>query len=1106
MQRALTLAAVLALGGIVSTGLAGNSARIWEEAITLPTYKVAPPDPSPRFYSGRTYQGAKATFYPYPVSDQMTEVRENQNYQAVYLENPYIKMSVLPEIGGRIFTAVDKSNGYDFFYRQHVIKPALIGMLGAWISGGVEWNIPHHHRASSFMPVDYKLEEDADGGKTVWVGETELRHRMKWMVGLTLRPDRSYIEMTVKLFNRTPEAQAFLFWINPAVHANTNYQVLFPPSTEWAVQHSKPEFASWPVARQVYGGTDYTRGVDISWWKNHPSPVSFFAWDSREDFFGGYDHGRRAGVAQIANHHVSPGKKFFEWGNGPEGEMWTKILSDEDGPYLELMAGSYSDNQPDYSWVQPCEVKVFKHYWYPIRELGGLKNANTEAALNLEVSGRTARVAFNATTAHERARAILRAGDQVLLDRQIRISPAEPFAAEVPLPEGITGEQLRASLLGRDNAELISWQPAAKANSPMPQPVKRPVAPREIASAEELYLTGLRIEQLYSPSFDPVPYYQEAIRRDPGDHRANTALGALYCRQGRYEEAEPVLRAAVERVTGNYIRSKDCEAQYYLGVALRAQGRLEAARDAFYRSIWSQAWKAAGYTALAELASLKGNYKEAVELADRALENGALNTKVIELKASLLRRLKRPAEAAELVREIGRIDPLNARALNEQSLLAKGARSGKALRNLTTALRGEVNSYLELAVDYANCGLWPEAIGVLTVFVDQAPDKARMNPLVYYYRGYFNHQFGHADAARDDLRTASGLPAEFCFPFQFEAERVLRHAMEKNPGDARAPYYLGNLLYDNQPLKAIAAWERAVELDGRFAMAQRNLGLARSQTQKDVPAATACLEKAIALDPQNPRFYHELDVLYEAGGAAVSKRLEVLNRNPEVAARRDDVVTRRIALLTASGKAEEALKILRERHFHNWEGSSALHDIYVDACLRAGRDRLTANQPDAALKDFLAALDYPANQEVGKARREQRTAQIYYHIGLAREASGIREEAAAAFKTAAEAREGAPSEGQYYKALALRKTGRNDDAEKLFAGLEKHGLAELQRESEAVDYFAKFGEKRAERIRLAQARFLAGLGCLGLGKAREAESQFKQALELHPALSGVPGR
>jgi hypothetical protein len=233
-----------------ATGLVAAPAEVslWETNLVIPTYRAAPPDPNPRFYQGRTYQGARATFYPYPVSDRLTDAREDQTYRAVFLENQYVQLSVLPELGGRIFSAVDKSNQYDFFYRQHVIKPALIGMLGAWISGGVEWNVPHHHRASSFMPVDHALESHADGSKTLWVGEIELRHRLKWSVGLTLYPDRSYIEMSVRLANRTPFAHSFLFWINPAVHANTNYQVVFPPRTAFAVQHGKPEFVHWPSA------------------------------------------------------------------------------------------------------------------------------------------------------------------------------------------------------------------------------------------------------------------------------------------------------------------------------------------------------------------------------------------------------------------------------------------------------------------------------------------------------------------------------------------------------------------------------------------------------------------------------------------------------------------------------------------------------------------------------------------------------------------------------------------------------------------------------------------------------------------------------------------
>ncbi|GAG97516.1 unnamed protein product, partial [marine sediment metagenome] len=271
------------------------------------------------------------------------------------------------------FSALDKTNDYDFFYRQNVIKPALIGMLGAWISGGVEWNFPHHHRATSFMPVDYALTENPDGSKTIWVGEVEIRHRTKWIIGLTLYPDRSYLEATVKLFNRTPLAQSMLYWANVAVHATEDYQIIFPPGTDYATFHGKNQFSRWPVSTEVFNRVDYTEGVDISWYKNHPAPTSFFAWNCEEDFSAGYDHGKKAGVVHVADHHIAPGKKFWTWGTGSQGQTWEKILTDSDGPYIELMVGAYSDNQPDYSWLQPYEVRVVKQHWFPLREIRGVK-------------------------------------------------------------------------------------------------------------------------------------------------------------------------------------------------------------------------------------------------------------------------------------------------------------------------------------------------------------------------------------------------------------------------------------------------------------------------------------------------------------------------------------------------------------------------------------------------------------------------------------------------------------------------------------------------------------------------------------------------------------
>jgi len=346
----LSLAALLLIGSPAFAAAGAQTAstvKVWEQDTVIPTYLAGAPEPNPMFYFGRQSQGAEGRVYPYPLYDTLTNKKADKTYKMVYLENEYIRIGVLPEVGGRIFEGVDKTNNYDFFYRQHVIKPALIGLIGAWISGGIEWNIPHHHRASTFIPVQYSVEENADGSKTVWVGELEVRHRMRWAVGYTLRPGKALLEASLRILNRTPAVNTMLCFANVAVHVNENYQVIFPPGTQYGTHHSKREFTTWPVSTGRYGGWDFSKGVDVSWFKNHVSSNSIFALNYEDDFLAGYDHGKQAGLMSVADHNVVPGKKLWTWGNGPRGRMWDHILTDQDGPCIELMVGAYSGNQPD---------------------------------------------------------------------------------------------------------------------------------------------------------------------------------------------------------------------------------------------------------------------------------------------------------------------------------------------------------------------------------------------------------------------------------------------------------------------------------------------------------------------------------------------------------------------------------------------------------------------------------------------------------------------------------------------------------------------------------------------------------------------------------------
>jgi hypothetical protein len=220
-----------------------------------------------------------------------------------------------------------------------VIKPALVGLAGPWLSGGIEFNWPQHHRPGTYCPVDYAITANRDGSRTLWLSEIEPMWHLKGTLGLTLFPGRALLEIQIRLFNPTRLPQSFHLWTNPAVHVNERYQSVFPPDVRAVYDHGKRDSSAFPIARGEYYKVDYSRGVDISWYKNLPVPTSFMAARSDYDFIGGYDHGRRAGVLHVADHHFVPGKKQWVWGCGDFGRAWDRNLTDGDGPYAELMCG-----------------------------------------------------------------------------------------------------------------------------------------------------------------------------------------------------------------------------------------------------------------------------------------------------------------------------------------------------------------------------------------------------------------------------------------------------------------------------------------------------------------------------------------------------------------------------------------------------------------------------------------------------------------------------------------------------------------------------------------------------------------------------------------------
>ena len=879
-------------------------------------------------------------------------------------------------------------------------------------------------------------------------------------------------------------------------------RVIFPPSVQVATYHSKIDFTSWPIAQGRYRGFDYT-GRDISWWKNSPVSNSFFAWHLQEDFMGGYDHGRQAGVVHVGNHHVVCGAKLWEWGTGTVGRAWDKILTDADGPYAELMVGAFSDNQPDYSWIKPHEVKTFKQYWYPIHDIGGFKKANLQAAVNLELRPEgTAFVGFQTTRRYASAAVLLTKGHDILLRKTVDIGPDKSFTDTVSVPADTHITDLRASLVTADGEELIAYQEITREPvKELPETVKAPPKPEDIPSLEQLYLTGLRVEQIHNPRVDPMTYYLEALKRDAGDSRCNAMVGISFNKRGMYAEAEQHLRKAIERLTQEYTRSRTGEAHFQLGIALLAQHRDDEAYDQFYRATWDQACHSPAYYELAAISCRRGDFPQALEQIERSVSTNALDTKAHDLRAAILRKLGRASEAEVVARYVIDIDPLDFWSHSElyQAQLAQQDRPAAAgtLERLAHLMRDDVQAYLELATDFLHVGMFRESIELLTHLAESGKQPACDFPLVHYYLGYLYQQLGDERAAKESFAHASTLPADYCFPFRLESVDVLQAALVANPNDARADYYLGNLLFDHQPDLAIEHWKKSQAADGSLAVVHRNLGWAYYRVKSDVAKAIEEYERALSCSQLEPRLFLELDALYEFGNVAPARRLAALQANHQIVIRREDSFLREIMVLVLTGDYSQAIDHLEHNFFHAQEGRDEIHDVFVDVHLLEGLRLLQRANPAAALEHFQRASEYPDNLSVGRPKNDPRAPQVAYYTGLALEALGNAEKARELYAAAADQEETTRwPETQFYQALGCAKLGRDKEAGEIFGRLISRGKGQLA-EKESTDFFAKFGQQANRRTREANAHYLIGLGLLGQDNRADAQQEFQQAVQLN---------
>ncbi|PJN56351.1 hypothetical protein PAEVO_30740 [Paenibacillus sp. GM2FR] len=1091
-----------------------------EETVEIPTYEVGKPDLNPMFLEKRVYQGSSGRVYPLPVIDKIYDEKVVKPYRIIFLENEYVQIQIMPQIGGRIYRAIDKTNNYDFVYHNQVIKPALVGLAGPWISGGIEFNWPQHHRPNTFGEVEWSLTDNPDGSKTVWVGEIDRMYGTKVSTGFTLYPGKAYLEIHAQMYNRTSEPQTFLWWANPAVAVNDHTQSVFPPDVHAVFDHGKRDVSKFPIATGTYYKQDYSAGVDISMYRNIPVPTSYMAYHSDYDFVGGYDHGLRAGILHVANKHISPGKKQWTWGHGEFGQAWDRNLTDEDGPYIELMTGVYTDNQPDFTWLAPYEEKSFKQYFMPYKDIGLVKNASIDAAVNLEVHDHKAVVHVYATSVREGARILVTGAGRTYLERKVKLSPADTFQAEIELDPGVREEDVRVAVFAEDGRELVAYQPKPRTLERTPDPATAIGKPEELKNTEALFLAGQHLEQYRHATYEPEAYYIEGLRRDAGDVRLNNAYGLLLLRRGRFTQSETYFKKAIETLTRHNARPYDNEPFYHLGKALKWQGRLDEAYANLYKSVWSGAWQGAGYLALAQIACEKQEYEEAFELIERSLAAQYRNYKARHLKSIILRRQGRLADAALWLEETLKLDPMDAGAMNELAAvyqeLKQEDKSRHAYESLVQLLRDHPHNYIAVAQDYADAGQYGDALDVLQRL--ERLTAPAVYPMVYYYQGSALMKMNRAEEASACYRLASEADPSYCFPNSLHDYVTLKLALSVQPQDAKAMYYLGNLLYDKKRYEeAISSWEASVALDGSFATLHRNLALAYYNKRQDRDKALASLQTAFSLNPADARVFYELDQLYKKLGHAPADRLKGMEEHIELVEQRDDLYLEYMTLHNTLNRYEEALALILKRNFHPWEGGEGkVPAQYVLARVELAKQLLQEHRCEEAIEQLLNAKQYPLNINEGKLTGAQEN-NIDYYLGCAYEGLGLSGEAEAYFMKASEGLD-EPASAMYYndqpphmifyQGAALRRLGRENEARSRFNKLIDYGEKHIF-EPQRIDYFAVslpdflvFDEDLDRRNEI-HCRYMMGLGHLGLGDRQSAEKLFREVLQLESHHQGA---
>lgn len=1057
----IAILAVLVVVGLIAAQGGKKSVRLWQEKLIIPTYELGAPDPNP-VLPGK----GRRPIYPYPMLDSLTNHRTEKAYNAVYLENEYLRVTVLPELGGKLYAIFDKTTHRDALYTNHVVKYQLVGIRGAWISGGIEWNFPDGHTVTTVSPVDYATRTEPDGSASVIVGDTERIQRMQWSVEIRLRPGRKVVETAVTLNNRRETPGRYWFWATAAAPATDDQRFVYP------MREAYPH-RFWPVC-----SFPMENGVDLSRYREVPVALSLFARNSKRDFMGVYYDKPDWGIVQVADHRVLPGKKTWTWGNDDAGKIWIDKLTEKDGQYVEFQTGRF-ETQMEHEFIEPHRVERFTEYWFPVHGMGGaFDEANQNAALRLTKDGNRVSIAVDVSAVFENAELAVESGQSVVTKR-VTLTPGAPFTAAFDLAALRADKPLTVRIMSAAGREVIRYRTDTPLDgNPDFEPAKRPAAdPPVSSSAEQSYLQGLAAEKTSDEAAARAAYLN-AVTHDPGYAPAHTALGLSFYCSGEYDKAAGHLARALRR-------NPDAgDAHYYLGLTKRAQHQYAQADDHLTLAIRAGYREAAVRYVLGEMSLERNRTEEALGHLSRAVALDPQDLKARTVLAMAERLAGKLNDAQRHVDAVVREIPIDYLALHEREeiLRARGreAEAAVAKKELWRLLEREPDSILELAFDYTAASRNREAREVL----EEAAKRGGAYAMVHYTLGYLYGLEGNRKPEAEEYRLGQKADPAYVFPHRLEEIDVLRRAVAANPNDARAAHYLGNVLASkHREEEAIEMWRNAVRLEPSNAVAHRNLGKLLRARGAD-KEAVAEYQFAIRAAPSDVHLYVELAALL-----APERRIRLLEDAPAAVRSHGAALQALAAAYADAGRFSDAVAILDKTEFTSGEGETGLLAIHQRTHLGLAREYRQSGEHEKAAAEFLRATEYPANLGYGRPAFESQAREL---VSAAREleAAGKSSAAEPLWRRAADEPLKFPalpfepwSEHYYFKAVALDHMHRPVEARALYVRLAAlHDDRKLDAEPDPPGGAMRY--------------LLAGLGLKALGQNAEARLALERALEL----------